>query len=681
MYNKIMKHSILTEALYDGLDYNAISSKVLNQTNEFRRKAGILEFDNKTEADIAVSIMEDNYPNVELVEADNYYQILYNRLNQEESFDVNGVNWEENKNPAGTPLGNWGGAGGFAEDLEEDIERYSDVVPKEQRKYWYFTTHGVGPGSIPKGVNVLDTKDGKNNKGTRGTFVCLDAVLNTDELKKYDMKEMKPTNESLNERFNEAEYEVIKYSAYDNNDNYIVQNTSKNSAISACKKNGGKEVEAACWYDRKDYNNHKPADKFFVVYTNKNESLEENLEQSKNDANDICAYLDKNLPELWYDLADYDEAPMDTSIVSIIIEGDWKHDHLAFKDAIQDWAEENDRYIFKIDEEEIGESDSDWYNSRYDIYITKDKESFDTLNSMKALFSESLNEDVVNPQLAAAERFCNYSNKKIGGKGYSDKFEIESDENGGYIVSWGREDSYHFKNDGTVEYEYGYYDDQKIENWDSIEEFEKETYSQDESLNEGVKKLYNFKITPIQGKWGIECKERMNNYGKRYTRNLYLKSRKKSGEPIWCIDHSYQERYTKGTAEKILAEIKDKWSTINESVEKHDTLNQKIFNGDELDPEVKDKLLEIVDNFSNALKQDGVKLDIKDVRIIGSNASYNYTSQSDIDLHIYADLSVYPDHEALAEKVYNAYKSLWNNKYDPVIKGHQVEIYVEPYEE
>ena len=87
------------------------------------------------------------------------------------------------------------------------------------------------------------------------------------------------------------------------------------------------------------------------------------------------------------------------------------------------------------------------------------------------------------------------------------------------------------------------------------------------------------------------------------------------------------------------------------------------------------------DNFSNALEQDGIKLDIKDVRIIGSNASYNYTAQSDIDLHIFADLSVYPDQEELATKVYNAYKSLWNNKYDPVIKGHTVEIYVEPYEE
>lgn len=79
------------------------------------------------------------------------------------------------------------------------IKRYSDVIPYEDRKYWYFTTHGVGPGSIPKDLCVLDTKDGQNEKGTWGTFVCLDGVLNTDELDYYDMKEMVPPENVLAE--------------------------------------------------------------------------------------------------------------------------------------------------------------------------------------------------------------------------------------------------------------------------------------------------------------------------------------------------------------------------------------------------------------------------------------------------------------------------------------------------
>lgn len=80
--------------------------------------------------------------------------------------------------------------------------RYSDVVPYENRKYWYFTTHGIGPGTIPRGVKVLDVKEGQNKKGTWGDFICLDAVLNTSELKEFDLIELAPDNvyESNNNR-------------------------------------------------------------------------------------------------------------------------------------------------------------------------------------------------------------------------------------------------------------------------------------------------------------------------------------------------------------------------------------------------------------------------------------------------------------------------------------------------
>lgn len=87
-------------------------------------------------------------------------------------------------------------------DLTEavDISRYSDVIPYENRKYWYFTTHGVGPGTIPSDLHVLEVKEGQNDKGTSGHFVLLDGVLNTSELEKYDMKEMVPPS-SLTENY------------------------------------------------------------------------------------------------------------------------------------------------------------------------------------------------------------------------------------------------------------------------------------------------------------------------------------------------------------------------------------------------------------------------------------------------------------------------------------------------
>ena len=75
---------------------------------------------------------------------------------------------------------------------DSTIKRYSDVVPKEDRKYWYFTTHGLGPGMIPKGINVLKVQEGQNKNGTWGDFILLDAILNTDELKQYDLIELAP---------------------------------------------------------------------------------------------------------------------------------------------------------------------------------------------------------------------------------------------------------------------------------------------------------------------------------------------------------------------------------------------------------------------------------------------------------------------------------------------------------
>lgn len=83
----------------------------------------------------------------------------------------------------------------FLERLKTMPIRYSDVLPYEERRYWYFTTHGIGPGTLPKDLNVLETRDGKNDKGTVGTYVLLDGVLNTSELKEFDIRELVPKDD------------------------------------------------------------------------------------------------------------------------------------------------------------------------------------------------------------------------------------------------------------------------------------------------------------------------------------------------------------------------------------------------------------------------------------------------------------------------------------------------------
>lgn len=125
-------------------------------------------------------------------------------------------------------------AGYWYESLIEDIERYSDVIPKEERKFWYFTTHGVQPGSIPNDLNVLEIKDTPN-----GTFVALDGILNTSELRKYDMKEKSP-NDALEESIlTNDEYDY--FNVYDENGlvgEFPTYEDAKNACGEGCTING-----------------------------------------------------------------------------------------------------------------------------------------------------------------------------------------------------------------------------------------------------------------------------------------------------------------------------------------------------------------------------------------------------------------------------------------------------------
>lgn len=122
----------------------------------------------------------------------------------------------------------------------------------------------------------------------------------------------------------------------------------------------------------------------------------------------------------------------------------------------------------------------------------------------------------------------------------------------------------------------------------------------------------------------------------------------------------------------------EKYNILGEKIEKHDTLNPTLWDDkEEMKPEVKEKLLKVVDKFEEGLEEDGLEIKVKDIVVIGSNASYNYTSKSDIDVHIIADTSEMKDPLNVLPIVYNAYKSLFNDKHDVMINDHEIEVYVE----
>lgn len=112
-------------------------------------------------------------------------------------------------------------------------------------------------------------------------------------------------------------------------------------------------------------------------------------------------------------------------------------------------------------------------------------------------------------------------------------------------------------------------------------------------------------------------------------------------------------------------------------IEYHDTLNPKLWEHNSLKGDVKAKLLEIYQTFVSKLKENEIPIDVIDVLLLGSNAAYNYTDDSDIDLHIIVDFDDIPLNDTLTQIFYNNEKSKFNDDYDIKIKGLPVEVYIE----
>lgn len=120
-------------------------------------------------------------------------------------------------------------------------------------------------------------------------------------------------------------------------------------------------------------------------------------------------------------------------------------------------------------------------------------------------------------------------------------------------------------------------------------------------------------------------------------------------------------------------------TVITEAVELHDELNPKFWDsGMQLKPDVRQKILEIVDEFSdNVSEMVDIDFNPLDIYIVGSNASYNYTKYSDLDVHVVINFDTIDDNTGLVQSLMNFQKSAFNTGYDIQIYGTDVELYVE----
>ena len=110
--------------------------------------------------------------------------------------------------------------------------------------------------------------------------------------------------------------------------------------------------------------------------------------------------------------------------------------------------------------------------------------------------------------------------------------------------------------------------------------------------------------------------------------------------------------------------------------ETQSTLNPKLWDGDQLKPGLNEKFLRIADAFYKFLELPE-KVQVFDVLIIGSNANYNWTEYSDIDLHVVINYQAVGDNLHLVKNYLMAKKSIWNNNYPLKLKGMDIELYAQ----
>jgi hypothetical protein len=113
---------------------------------------------------------------------------------------------------------------------------------------------------------------------------------------------------------------------------------------------------------------------------------------------------------------------------------------------------------------------------------------------------------------------------------------------------------------------------------------------------------------------------------------------------------------------------------LSDAIHFHRQLNPAIFDGDNMNPKVRQQLLVIAEDFIEHL---GINnLNVKDITLSGSNAAYTYTKHSDIDLHILVDMNEFNDDDVYRE-FFHAKKTIYNDEHNIKIKGFEVELYVQ----
>jgi len=148
----------------------------------------------------------------------------------------------------------------------------------------------------------------------------------------------------------------------------------------------------------------------------------------------------------------------------------------------------------------------------------------------------------------------------------------------------------------------------------------------------------------------------------------------KSGIPISGEEKYFKQQpggtFATSNVDGIMQEIQsideDSFRVYN------DTLCPALWNESlQLEPSVRSGLMKVVEDF---YEKTGFKAPIIDVYLMGSIANYNWTPDSDADIHIIINYDQLQMPKETTKEVVRTVASQWNSEHEVTVKGHKVEI-------
>tara|TARA_E500000305_G_scaffold38975_1_gene29835 strand:+ start:18 stop:1007 length:990 start_codon:yes stop_codon:yes gene_type:complete len=130
-----------------------------------------------------------------------------------------------------------------------------------------------------------------------------------------------------------------------------------------------------------------------------------------------------------------------------------------------------------------------------------------------------------------------------------------------------------------------------------------------------------------------------------------------------------------GTDRLRFEEDVDPASIDLDSFQIQDDLERRIWDDkDKLKPLLREYMLKIAMDFIESLD---LKVNVRDIKLTGSIANYNWSKFSDVDLHIVVDMQEYGEDEELVRGYFDGKRIAWNENHDIKLSGYDVELYIE----